>query len=328
MCGRTANTLSPTAIVQACSYKKPADGAAAVVKQSAGGAACHAAADDVCNAATEDGAAAFNCEEGSDTSSTLVPVWTEAPCGGKFFPSTNIPPTSYTPILYKSADQLVLQPMLWGLVPRWHAGPDPKSHGLTTNNCRLENVMTSKLYKPCLAKGRCVVVCQGFYEWERSGSVKQPYLVYRAGGGEEEDLGLLYMAGLYSVWRGGDGVPVYNYTIITRESNKVLSWLHHRMPSFLSPSQFSDWLNPSMAPTKALAMLSLPGEGELAWHPVSRDVGNVRNQQMDLMKKVEPEEDESKKKSVVKVSAASKGIMSNWLKRSQPEQEGGEKRMK
>ena len=42
-------------------------------------------------------------------------------------------------------------------------------------------MITSKLYKSSLAKGRCMVVCEGFYEWERSGGVKQPYLVYRAG---------------------------------------------------------------------------------------------------------------------------------------------------
>ena len=251
-------------------------------------------------------------DDGSDIASTLVPVWTEAPCGGKYFPSTNIPPPSYTPILYKSSDQLVLQPMMWGLVPPWHAGQDPKSHGLTTNNCRLENVMTSKLYSPSLAKRRCVVVCEGFYEWDRSGGVKQPYLVYRAGGE------VVYMAGLYSVWRGGDGAPVYNYTIITRESNKILSWLHHRMPAFLSPHQISDWLDQAITPTQALDMLALPREGELAWHTVSREVGNVRNQGMDLMLKVEPSVDNVKKKSEVKVSTASKGLMSNWLKRSQP----------
>ena len=130
------------------------------------------------------------------------------------------------------------------------------------------------------------------------------------------------------MWRGGEGAPVYNYTIITRESNKILSWLHHRMPAFLSPHQFSTWLNPLTTPTKALAMLALPKEGELAWHTVSKEVGNVRNQGMDLMKQVKPCMDDVKKKKEVKVSSASKGIMSNWLKRSKLEEEGGEKKMK
>ena len=88
--------------------------------------------------------------------------------------------------------------------------------------------------------------------------MNQPYLLYRPGGE------VLYMVGLYSVWRGGGGAPVYNYIIITRESNKILSWLHHCMPAFLSPHQFSAsaWLSP---PTKALTMIPLPEEGELAW---------------------------------------------------------------
>jgi len=264
-------------------------------------------------------------EDGSDIDSTLVPVWTEAPCGGKYQPSTNIPPTSFTPILYKSKDQLVLQPMLWGLIPPWHAGQDPKSHGLTTNNCRLESVKESKLYKGCLSKGRCVVVCEGFYEWERSGESKQPYLVYRTGGK------VLYMAGLYSVWKGSDGTPVYNYTIITRESNKVLSWLHHRMPAFLSPSQFTEWLDYNIDPTKALALLTMPKEGELAWHAVSKEVGNVRNQGEHLVKEVDPSLQSDKKKNNLKVSSASKGLMSSWLKRGTPEgkhKEVDEKRLK
>ena len=41
------------------------------------------------------------------------------------------------------------------------------------------------------------------------------YCVQKAWNGPE----LLKMAGLYSVWRGQDGTPVYNYTILTRESN-------------------------------------------------------------------------------------------------------------
>jgi hypothetical protein len=28
-----------------------------------------------------------------------VPRWKDAPCGGQYYPSTNIPPTFYTPII-------------------------------------------------------------------------------------------------------------------------------------------------------------------------------------------------------------------------------------
>jgi len=127
------------------------------------------------------------------------------------------------------------------MVPPWFHGPDPNKHGLSTNNARLENIVDSKLYKPSLLQGlRCVVVCDGFYEWKSlngkttsGGGGKQPYLVYapqqhepeesdtgktdkrcvvknQSGVGKEavwsEESGYigqtpLFMAGIYSVWK-------------------------------------------------------------------------------------------------------------------------------
>jgi putative SOS response-associated peptidase YedK len=58
---------------------------------------------------------------------------------------------------------------------------DYKSHGLSTNNCRLEGLLSSKLYSRPFNKGqRCVVVCDGFYEWQttKGKKNKQPYFVY------------------------------------------------------------------------------------------------------------------------------------------------------
>ena len=30
--------------------------------------------------------------------------------------------------------------MIWGLVPYWHHDSDPKSHGLSTHNARIEGI--------------------------------------------------------------------------------------------------------------------------------------------------------------------------------------------
>ena len=230
----------------------------------------------------------------------------------------------------------MLQPMLWGLVPPTHPGPRPSSHGLSTNNCRLETVRTSSLYSPCLESRRCVVVCQGFYEWLREGGVKQPYLVFRPGLSQP----LLYLAGLYSVWRGPGGEEVVSYSIITRESNQVLAWLHHRMPAFLQPGQVWDWLDQDISPSQALALLQLPTEEELQWHKVSRTVGNSRNQDLSLMDKLEEKPGGSgllknwlstgtkpsgvvsqDSRPAVKKKTDKNPIMTNWLKRGKSEEE-------
>lgn len=64
---------------------------------------------------------------------------------------------------------------------------EPKKHGLSTSNCRIEGVnnlgsnSSSKLYASPLKNGkRCVVICEGYYEWQTTKDVKnkQPYFIY------------------------------------------------------------------------------------------------------------------------------------------------------
>ena len=110
-----------------------------------------------------------------------VPKWQEAPCGGHYEASTNVPPTAYTPVLFQgcdkkisarignilcsyffeysriyflsgAAEELCVQPMLWGLIPFWHKSMNPTDHKLTTNNARIEGLTESKMYKPLLEK--------------------------------------------------------------------------------------------------------------------------------------------------------------------------------
>jgi len=295
MCGRFACTLSPGNIVKACTYK-------------------------------------------DKSGDTVAPHWTDASDGGTYYPSSNIPPTSYTPVLFKSDNDEIrqIQPMLWGLVPYWHSGTDPKSHGLSTHNARREGLQNSRLYQRYLEQ-RCVVVCDGFYEWlqKSAGAKKQPYLVY-AKQKKDHDIeelleykkdpdteidesdwsgpSLLYLAGLYSVWRDDNDVTVHSFTIITRDSKPGLSWLHNRAPCILStPAKIRQWLDPETDVDKAISLLGPVQEKYLEWHPVSLDVGNVRNQEPDLIKEVKPLPD-SKSKSGS--SKGSKNLMDNWIQKS------------
>jgi len=290
MCGRTALTLDKQEIIRKTKLKENQNTEVASHKNRVSSSEKEFNTDTV-----NDG----SCDE----ESSLVPVWNDAPCGNDYIPSPNIAPTLYTPVLYKKGNNVTLQPMMWGMIPPWHPGPDAKSHGLSTNNCRLESVISSKLYSPCLNSRRCVIVCEGFYEWLRQGSEKQPFLVSRPPKDDcEEGKQLLYMAGLYSIWQE----KVYSYTILTRESNKTLSWLHHRMPCFLHPGQVSEWLDTETNVDSAMKLLErgLPVDGDLAWHKVSKSVGNSRNQDIKLMEEVKEEVKEKKMDNV----------MANWLK--------------
>lgn len=145
----------------------------------------------------------------------------------------------------------VIVPMMWGMIPVWHKG-DYRKHGLTTNNCRLERLMESKLYRGPFKSGqRCVVICEGFYEWQTTkqakSSEREAYLVYVP---QESDVKihdkstwspsnvkLLRMAGLFDVWEDDNGDKMYSYSIITFESSEIMSWMHYRMPAILETEQ-------------------------------------------------------------------------------------------
>ncbi|XP_026332096.1 embryonic stem cell-specific 5-hydroxymethylcytosine-binding protein-like isoform X3 [Hyposmocoma kahamanoa] len=240
------------------------------------------------------------------------PEWLEEHNAGKSYtPSYNIAPSDITPVLvssrkFKNTAAIALKPMMWGIIPPWHKG-DYRSHNLSTNNCRLENIKNSKLYSPILkGGGRCVIVVEGFYEWQttnKSSKVKQPYYIYAQQEDEvkidepdtwnnsfSEDKGwsgikLLYMAGLYNVWEG-DHAVIYSYSVITMDSNTTLSWLHHRMPAMLeTEEQIQAWLDiDEVGSDMALAYLK-PAK-ILKWHKVSTAVNNSRNKSTECNKRM------------------------------------------
>lgn len=56
------------------------------------------------------------------------------------------------------------------------------SNKISTHNSRLESIQTSTVYSPSLKKQqRCIVICEGFYEWKPGTDNKlrkQPYYIY------------------------------------------------------------------------------------------------------------------------------------------------------
>lgn len=215
--------------------------------------------------------------------------------------SHNIPPGEICPIMVsskhfnetnKSSDR-TLVPALWGMIPKWHVG-DYKKHGLTTNNARLENLQNSKLFKPALENGRrCVIPVEGFYEWNTTNpklksSERSVFYIYNQQKVENikdegesilscENVNLMFLGGLYDVWHDEKGDSIYNFTVITFESNDYFNWLHHRTPViFESEQQIRDWLDYERTPSdQALELIRHPTN--IIWHEVSKQVNSSRN---------------------------------------------------
>ncbi|MCW2239621.1 SOS response-associated peptidase [Azospirillum canadense] len=96
------------------------------------------------------------------------------------------------------------------------------------------------------------------------------------------------MAGLWEAWKSPDGLWERTFTIITTTANALLSELHDRMPVILPPAQWPAWLGEEPVSDDTLRSLlrPYPASAMRMW-PVSRDVGNVRNDRPDLLDPLE-----------------------------------------
>jgi putative SOS response-associated peptidase YedK len=95
------------------------------------------------------------------------------------------------------------------------------------------------------------------------------------------------MAGLWETWRSPAGERIRSFTIITTTPNELCAELHNRMPVVLKPDVWPAWLGEHPAPVHDLkAMLApYPSEEMICW-PVSARVGNVKNNDPDLIEPI------------------------------------------
>jgi putative SOS response-associated peptidase YedK len=201
-----------------------------------------------------------------------------------FRPSWNIAPTSRILGAYDHRDgSRELGVFAWGLVPRWATSPAAVK---ATFNARAETLATKPMFRAAFRSSRILVPVDAFYEWETlAPKVKQPYAFRRADGEPT------VFAGLREWWRDAEGHVLHSATIITTEAGPDMP-IHNRQPVVLEPATWDIWLDPGMTDVAKLQPLLVPtARGTLVRHPVSRDVGNVRNDSPELVEAVALEGD-------------------------------------
>jgi putative SOS response-associated peptidase YedK len=158
-------------------------------------------------------------------------------------------------------------PMRWGLLPPW--AKDTRL-AYKTINARLETVATKPAFRSAWKQRRALIPSSGYYEWmQLDARTKQPYYVQMQGAP------VMFYAGLWESRRDEAGHELLTYSIITRDADQTVATLHDRMPLVLPPGAHADWLHGTAEQAMDIA-LSVPS-APLVFHPVSRDVGNPRN---------------------------------------------------
>ena len=207
---------------------------------------------------------------------------TDSPERPNLPPRYNIAPTEDVPAvrIRPSDEERELVLLRWGLVPSWAKDIDI---GARMINARAETVAEKPSFRNALKRRRCLVVTDGFYEWQKQPQgPKQPYWIALKG---EEPFAF---AGLWERWdRAPDGNALETCTIITTGANELLRPVHDRMPVILPPDAYEVWLDVESYHGREVADLLRPYPSEaLMARPVSRRVNNVANDDPDCIEPV------------------------------------------
>ncbi|MBS1847564.1 MAG: SOS response-associated peptidase [Actinobacteria bacterium] len=209
--------------------------------------------------------------------------------GRPWRPRWNIAPTQDALVIASSADGTIRKagPMRWGLVPRW---ADDIRIGNRMINARTDKVATSNAYRAALAKRRCIVPVDGFYEWAKptvaaagaGRTSKTPFNIHRA------DHAPLALAGLWETFSDAHDHLLRTFTILTCEANAPTARIHDRMPVILAASDFDRWLEPTPLGDDERARMFTPAPDDLlAYDEVSTLVNKPSNDSPELIEPVE-----------------------------------------
>ena len=162
-----------------------------------------------------------------------------------------------------------LRRMRWGLIPSWAKDP---TIGNQLINARAETVATKPAFRAAFRERRCLILTDGFYEWEAQGRRKRPWFI------RMQDGRPFAFAGLWDRWTDPEGRAVESCTIITTTPNDLIRRFHHRMPVILSPADYDVWLDGEIRDAERLPPLLAPYPPEaMTAYPVSPLVNNPAN---------------------------------------------------
>ena len=184
-------------------------------------------------------------------------------------PRYNAAPTQNLPvILNEDADRRQIQLLRWGLVPFWAEDP---AIGSRMINARSETLAEKPSFRTALKKRRCLVLADGFYEWQKTAGGKAPMRITLKSG---EPFAL---AGLWETWKEPTGDLLRTFTIITTSPNELLEPIHNRMPVILPREHEAIWLDNAADQAIWLDMLRPYPADLLTAYPVSKRVNYVGN---------------------------------------------------
>ena len=190
----------------------------------------------------------------------------------------NIAPSEGIVIIRHSGEKQLVT-CRWGFIPSWANDP---SIGHKMINARAETVASKPVFRSAFLKHRCLVVADGFYEWQKMRDKKKPFYVRLTSG---RPFGF---AGLYSTCAPADGEKICTCTIITTGANELLKPVHDRMPVIIPKDREDLWLDPAVQDPDVLRDMLRPYPSEeMELHEVSAKINSPRYNAPDAIIQLE-----------------------------------------
>jgi putative SOS response-associated peptidase YedK len=191
----------------------------------------------------------------------LIPRFNAADLGAwlsrsGYRPRYNVGPGQDHWVVRGRAGRPILARARWGM---------PGRQGQALINARAETISERPMFRAGFNHGRCLVVADGFFEWDRHGGRRQPWWFRDAAG-----RGLLFAAVLTE---SPEPEPHSDFVIVTVPANADVEAFHTRMPAIIDPLEHERWL--FGRPAEAQPLLASAPAGALHASAVSRRINSI-----------------------------------------------------
>jgi putative SOS response-associated peptidase YedK len=122
----------------------------------------------------------------------LATYWGSCTTTTTITPNYNIAPTQEVAAVVEEDEKRKLEMFHWGLIPSWAKDP---AIGNKMINARAETVSQKPSFRSAFKRRRCLILADGFYEWQKTDDGKQPYHI------KMEDGSPFAFAGLWETWK-------------------------------------------------------------------------------------------------------------------------------
>lgn len=160
-----------------------------------------------------------------------------------------------------SASPQTLSYFQWGLIPSWAKTKDEaETVRKKTMNARAESIYEKPAFRWAAASQHCLVVADGFFEWQEVDGRKYPYFIRLK---TKEPFAL---AGLWDSWADPATRQTFcTVSVVTCPASPLLAVIHNtakRMPVLLPRAVERRWIDPQLPMSEAQALL-VPCDDEI-----------------------------------------------------------------